>query len=90
VYYLAPLYRDYVGGVSTLLALDNGPAQLVNLTRVGTENYMAAVRWSATGLANGRHTVTNSLGLSADGRLAAWGVVDGFMHVLVCLTPVLS
>jgi len=87
VYYLGPLYHD---DISTLLALDNGPAQLMNLTRVGSESYMTAVRWSATGLANGRHTVTNSHGLSADGRLAAWSIVDGFMHVLVCLTPVLS
>jgi len=39
------------------------------------------VRWSASGLANGTHTVINVLDLSSLGQLAMWAVVDGFMYV---------
>ena len=84
-----PLYDGYPGGVSTLLTLDSGPAQLVNLTRVGSEPTVSAVRWSASGLTSGTHTVVISLGVSAKGELANWGEVDAFMYVLVCLSPVL-
>lgn len=81
MYYLAPLYSGYEGGVSTLLSLDSGPAQFVNLTLVGLEPAVYAVRWSATGLANRMHTVMNTLGRSAQGELTMWAVVDGFMYV---------
>ena len=91
MYYLAPLYSGYAGGVSTLLSLDSGPAQLVNLTLVSSEPSYAAVRWSASGLANGTHTVINTLGRSAQGELAMWAVVDGFMYVrpnMSCPDPI--
>ena len=81
MYYLNRLYSGYEGGVSTLLSLDSGPAQLVNLTSVGSAPQGYAVRWSASGLANGTHTVVNTLGRSALGELAMWGNVDGFMYV---------
>jgi hypothetical protein len=84
-----PLFWGYTGGVSTLLTLDSGPAELVNLTRVGSEPTTSAVRWSASGLINGPHTVMISRGRSAKGELAKWGQVDAFMYVLVCLVAVL-
>jgi hypothetical protein len=92
VYYLAPLYSGYAGGVSTLLSLDSGPAQLVNLTSLTFEPSGYAVRWSASGLANGTHTVINALGLSSLGQVAMWAVVDGFMYVrpnVSCPDPIL-
>jgi len=90
VYYLMPLFDGYAEGVSTLLTLDSGPAQLVNLNRVGSEPTVSTVRWSASGLTSGAHTVVISLGNSARGELANWGEVDAFMYVLVLLAPVLS
>ena len=81
VYYLAPLYSGYEGEASTLLSLDSGPAQWVNLTSLGSAPQGYAVRWSTSGLANGTHTVVNTLGRSALGELAKWGIVDGFMYV---------
>lgn len=78
-----PLFEGYAGGVSTLLMLDSGPAQLVNLTRVGSEPTTYAVRWSATGLTNETHTLINSPGVSATGQQAGWGEVNAFMYVLV-------
>lgn len=89
MYYLMPVFEGYAGGVSTLLTLDSRPAQLVDLTRVGAEPTMSAVRWSATGLTSGTHTVVVSLGVSARGELANWGEVDAFMYVLVFLALIL-
>jgi len=88
VYYMMPLFWGYTGGVSTLLTLDSGFPQLVNLTRVGSEPVTSAIRWSASRLTNGPHTVRVSLGRSAKGELARWGQVDAFTCVLVCLVPV--
>ena len=85
---MTPLFTGY-NGVSTLLTLDNGTAQLVNLTRVGSQPTMTDVRWSATELENQTHTVMISLGLSAKGERANWGEVDAFMYVLVCLAIIL-
>lgn len=84
-----PLFKGYTGGVSTLLTFDNGTAQLVNLTSVGSQPTTTDVRWSATGLKNQTHTLMISLGRSAKGELATWGLVDAFMYVLVCLPIVL-
>jgi len=80
VYFFMPLFENITGGVSTLLSLDSGPAQLVNLTRVANESTRVAVRWSATGLSNGKHTLVSSPGRSAGGAVAGWGEVDGFMY----------
>ena len=87
-----PLFEGYAGGVSTLLTLDSRPAQLVNLTRVGSEPTTSAVRWSATGLSSGTHTVVISLGVSPQGELANWGEVDAFMYVpsLFCHARILT
>jgi hypothetical protein len=76
---MMPLFEGYTGGVSTLLTLDSRPAQLVNLTRVGSVSTKSAVRWSASGLTNEQHTLTSSLGRTASGGVATWGEVDGFM-----------
>jgi len=85
VYYFMPLFANVTGGVSTLLSLDSGPTQLVNLTRVTNESTRVAVRWSATGLSNGKHTLVNSPGRTSRGEVAGWGEVDGFMYIRVFL-----
>jgi len=79
VYYMMGLAGN---DVTTLLTLDSGPAQWVNLS-VGSGSGRSAVRWSATGLANGKHTLVNSFGRSAKGEVANWGEVDAFMYVAV-------
>ena len=84
-----PLFSGYASGVFTLLTFDNGTAQLVNLTRAGSQPTTTDVRWSETGLKNQTHTVMISLGLSAKGERANWGEVDAFMYVLVCLAIIL-
>ena len=68
-----PLFET--SGVSTLLSLDSGPPQLVNLSRVGNESTRSAVRWSSGDLTNGRHTLVSSVGSGSR------GAVDGFMYV---------
>ena len=80
-----PLFSGYASGVFTLLTFDNGTAQLVNLTRAGSQPTTTDVRWSATGLKNQTHTVMISLGSAK----ANWGVLDAFMYVLVCLAIIL-
>ncbi|SRR5258708_4019803 len=85
IYYFMPLFQNITGGVSTLLSLDSGPTQLVNLTRVTNESTRVAVRWSATGLSNGKHTLVSSPGRTSRGEVAGWGEVDGFMYIRVFL-----
>ncbi len=79
---MAPLWHGYVPPVSTLVSLDSGPKTWVNLDYPeGAANTVAAsaIRWGASGLTNGLHTVTISLGFNAEGQNATWGEVDAFM-----------
>lgn len=78
---MMPLFSGYTGGVSTLVTLDNGTAQLVNLTRVGSASATSDVRWSATNLKNQTHTLMISIGRSAKGEVANYGIVDAFVYV---------
>jgi len=87
---MMPLFSGYTGGVSTLITLDNGTAQLVNLTRAGSAPTTSDVRWSATNLKNQSHTVMISLGRSANGELANWGIVDAFIYTAADPSPVAS
>lgn len=64
--------------VSTLLTLDSGPPQWVDLTNPG---FGSAVRWSAMGLTNDKHTLVSSPGRGLNGEVASWGEADAFMYV---------
>jgi hypothetical protein len=77
VYYLCPLFA-VVPPVSTLLTLDSGPANWVNLSSDRNQN--SAVRWWMDGLENGPHQLVVSLGQSSTGQTATWGEVDAFMY----------
>lgn len=83
---MMPLLENYTYGVATFLTLDSQPAEMVNLTRVGSQSIQSAVRWSATGLINGKHTLVNSIPVAQQG---VWGLVDAITYVLVCLSLLL-
>ncbi|KAJ7258603.1 hypothetical protein C8J57DRAFT_1234200 [Mycena rebaudengoi] len=87
VYYLCPLWA--AEETSTLLTLDSGPANWINLTSERNEN--SAVRWWKDGLENGPHQLVISLGQSPTGQKATWGEVDGFINsVAVIAVPVVG
>ncbi|KAG2089654.1 hypothetical protein BD769DRAFT_434848 [Suillus cothurnatus] len=55
IYYIAPL----IANVTTVLTLDSGSPVLVNLTETPGQNTNWAVRWGASGLSNGPHTLVD-------------------------------
>ncbi|KAG2089655.1 hypothetical protein BD769DRAFT_1526195 [Suillus cothurnatus] len=79
IYYIEPL----IANVTTVLTLDSGPPVLVNLTQTPGQNATWAVRWGASGLNNGPHTLVNygpSNTITPSGK---WGEVNALIYTVV-------
>ncbi|KAG2127925.1 uncharacterized protein EDB93DRAFT_181398 [Suillus bovinus] len=77
IYYISPL----IGNRTTVLTLDSGPSVLVNLTQAQGQNPNWAIRWGASGLDNGPHTLVNYG--SSNTTSSAVGEVDAFIYTVV-------
>lgn len=55
IYYIAPRFLGYSPGVSTLVSLDGGEPEWVDLSSAKDEPY--SVRWKALGLPYAPHSV---------------------------------
>ncbi len=79
MYYLMALFQGQ--SVKTQLSLDNGPPEIVDLTRLRAEPMKSAVRWHKIGLKNQPHSLVVSLGQNTQVERDLWGEVDAFMYV---------
>ena len=78
VYYMSSLFNH---SVTTQIAIDGGPAKVLNLTNpAGNQSVASAVVWSANQLLDAPHTVVVSM---APG--GTFVEVNAFMYVHLCI-----
>lgn len=80
VYYLSPLFAGYRPGVSTLISLDGGEPDWVDLS--SSTDQSSAVRWQALRLTYMRHSVSVFPGTNSAGQIGTWGETDAFKWVI--------
>ncbi|KAG1860266.1 hypothetical protein DFJ58DRAFT_274352 [Suillus subalutaceus] len=78
VYYIAPHFTAD-GDVLTVLQLDSEPLVVVNLTQAQGQSLDWAIRWAASGLKNGTHTLVIYGPSNTMTPSSTWGEVNAFM-----------